>query len=138
MKIALAAALVLSLCAPAMAKGPVCALKDDPGLTELQPLQALVLAGRFGDVTKALSDRMGGLDPNLLKPIADAYTKPFASCTTLVVRRDIGGLAQEIDVFEADGQPLFVYWVSGPFKGAQGVVSFNMNSAFDPILQMLH
>lgn len=121
---------------PAFADVPVCALAEGTAIPEIEALNALVLAAKFDEVTQALSVRMGGLAPDLLAGVAAAYPQPFTSCTTLVQRTEIGGLVQEIVVFEG-AQPLFVYWVSGPLSGEIGPLSFNMNSTFGEVLQSL-
>lgn len=121
---------------PAFAEAPVCALATGTPIPEIEALNALVLAGKFDEITQTLSVRMGGLAPDLLDALAAAYPQPFTSCTTLVQRGDDGGLVQEIVAFEGV-QPLFVYWVSGPFAGAVGPLNFNMNSNFVEVLQSL-
>ncbi len=130
-----AAALLAASAATAAA--PTCALSDGAVAPMVDAMNALVLAGKFSDVTATLSKRMGGLPADLLTKLAEAYPKPFSTCTVLAHRVDQGGLAQDVVMFEGSAS-LFVYWVSGPLGGEVGPISFNMNSNFDAILALLH
>ena len=131
-----AAVLAASAAPAATAAAPICALSEGAVAPQVDALNALVLAGKFSDVTAALSKRMGGLPADLLAKLADAYPKPFKDCTVVAHRVDQGGLTQDVVVFEGSAS-LFVYWVSGPLGGEVGPISFNMNSSFDAILALL-
>lgn len=132
--LALAATLLGGL--PALAQEATCTLEGGTPIPEIEAMNALVRAAKFDDLAVALADRITGLAPDAFAGVKSAYPEPFTGCTTLVQRQDVGGLAQHVVVFEGVN-PLFVYWASASIEGKPGVVSFNMDSTFGPVLEML-
>lgn len=123
-------------CLPALAQEAVCALDGGVPVAEVEAVNALVREARFDDLAAALAATITGLAPEAFDGLKSAYPGPFSHCTTLVQRVDVGGLTQHVVVFEGDN-PLFVYWAAATFQGKTGVVSFNMDSTFGPVLEML-
>lgn len=133
--LALAATTLTAL--PALAQDSVCALAGGTPIAEAEAVNALVKEARFDELAAALAETIGGLAPDAFDGVKGAYPEAFATCTTLVQRQDVGGLSQHVVVFEG-ANPLFVYWAVASFQGKVGVVSFNMDSTFGPVMEMLH
>ncbi len=135
----LALALALSPLAalPALAQDAACTLAGGTPIAEVEAVNALVKAANFDELSAALAVTINGLAPDVFDGLKGAYPEPFTSCTTLVQRLDVGGLSQHVVVFEG-ANPLFVYWAAAPYAGQSGVVSFNMDSTFGPVMEMLH
>lgn len=133
--LALAATTLTAL--PALAQEAVCGLAGGMPIAEAEAVNALVKEAKFSELATALGVTITGLAPDAFDGVKGAYPEPFASCTTLVQRQDVGGLSQHVVVFEG-ANPLFVYWAVAPYQGKSGVVSFNMDSTFGPVLDMLH
>ena len=134
LSLTLAAALCGAL--PALAQEATCALQGGTSVAEAEALNALVLGVKFDELTTVLSQTIAGLPPDALDGLKGAYAQPFTSCTTLVQRQETGALTQHVVLFEG-AQPLFVYWAMAPFNGRNGVVVFNMDSTFGPVMDML-
>lgn len=122
---------------PALAQNAVCTLDGGAPVAEVEAVNALVREAKFDDLAAALSVVITGLAPDAFDGLKGAYPAAFTSCTTLVQRQDLGGLSQHVVVFEG-ANPLFVYWAAAPFQGKTGIISFNMDSTFGPIMEMLH
>lgn len=121
---------------PALAQDAVCGLAGGTPIAEAEAVNALVKEAKFDELAAALSATITGLAPDAFDGVKGAYPEAFTTCTTLVQRQDVGGLSQHVVVFEG-ANPLFVYWAVANFQGKVGVVSFNMDSTFVPVMDML-
>lgn len=129
-------ALVLGLAGSANAA--TCALVGDDTISEIDALNAMILAKDF-DAFSAEIDRYLGLDvSSSIAQIAAVFTEDFTDCTTIAIRRDVGGMVQSIVEFNSPLGPLFGYWLSSERDGAFNFLSFNLNTDLNVVLQSLH
>ncbi|WP_322865157.1 hypothetical protein U5922_002470 [Aquicoccus sp. G2-2] len=138
----LIAALALVAAGPALAD-PVCEMRGAEPLPVFETAKAAFLKGDFsaflGSATVLMRGERAALEAPLAK-LADLVPSGFDSCQTILQRRDIGGLVQEVTTFDIPGKsfPISLYLQAAPVKGAMGITSLSYNSKLDTVLNELH
>lgn len=120
------AALALGPAQGALAAG--CALAGGESAVEIQAMNQLILDGRFTDFAADLEARANMNVSGAMQSVAKAYAAGFESCATILQRRDVGGMTQELVMFRSPVGPLFLYWLYVGTGEAFTVLQFKLNS----------
>lgn len=119
---------------------PTCAFTGPTLFPEMEAAKAAFLAGDYPGFFALAAAQMPGTDGvALMAGITGAVPDGFASCTTVLQREDVGGLVQEITLFqlpEGNG-PISVYIQSALIDGKRVILQFSFDSTLANVLQNL-
>ncbi len=119
---------------------PSCAFTGPTVFPEMEAAKAAFLAGDYDGFFAQAAAQMPNTDGvALMAGITQAVPDGFASCTTVVQREDVGGLVQEITLFqlpEAKG-PISVYVQSALIDGQRVILQFSFDSTLANVLEKL-
>ncbi len=133
-RIAMAAMLVLS--AP-MAWAEGCPPRDGATIPEVEAMNQMLLDLDFNGFAATVKQQVGTDISASMPGAAELFAKGFIGCTTVVQRRDIGGLVQNLVYFDSSVGPLFVYWRVVPVGAAHRLISFSVNTDMDKVFDHL-
>jgi hypothetical protein len=142
MRIALCLAALLSCIAgqSAAQTTPACAFTGPTVFPEMEAAKAAFLAGDYPGFFALAAAQMPNADGvALMAGITEAVPDGFASCTTVVQREDVGGLVQEITLFQLpEGKgPISVYVQSALINGQRVILQFSFDSTLSDVLEKL-
>ncbi|MCV2894085.1 hypothetical protein [Lentibacter sp. XHP0401] len=137
-KLALIAAFAAS---PALADS-VCEMRGAEPLPVMEAAKAEFLKGeymRFGDIAAEI---MGASRESLEKPferMEALFPDGFTQCDTVLQRRDIGGLVQEVTTFTIEDQdfPMSLYLLAIPIRGEWKIAQLNFDTKLTDVLSSL-
>ncbi len=119
---------------------PACAFTGPTVFPEMETAKAAFLAGDFAGFFAQAAAQMPNTDGvALMAGITQAVPDGFASCTTVLQREDVGGLVQEITLFqlpEGNG-PISVYVQSALIDGQRVILQFSFDSTLANVLENL-
>jgi hypothetical protein len=119
---------------------PACAFTGPTVFPEMETAKVAFLAGDYAGFFALAAAQMPNTDGvALMAGIAEAVPDGFASCTTVVQREDVGGLVQEITLFQLpEGKgPISVYVQSALIDGQRVILQFSFNTSLDAVLEKL-
>ncbi|MEL6883688.1 MAG: hypothetical protein AAFP87_04205 [Pseudomonadota bacterium] len=131
------------LCLPtSLTAAPMCDMGGADVLPVFEDPKAAFLAGdfqRFGEVTSALFTNGIAAYGDALDKMAELFPDGFDSCQTVVQRRDLGGMAQEVITFntQAHAAPMSVYLLATPIRGEMSITYVNFNTKMIEVLDNL-
>ena len=104
--------------------------------------KAAFMAGdfqRFGEVTSALFSDGVAAYGGALDQLEKLFPTGFDSCQTVVQRRDLGGMAQEVITFNAKAHaaPMSLYLLATPIRGEMTITYVNFNTKMIEVLDNL-
>jgi hypothetical protein len=119
---------------------PACAFTGPTVFPEMETAKAAFLAGDYPGFFALAAAQMPNTDGvALMAGITEAVPSGFASCTTVVQREDVGGLVQEITLFQLpEGKgPISVYVQSALIDGQRVILQFSFDSTLGNVLEKL-
>lgn len=114
-----------------------CAPEGGIEIAKIEAMNQMVLDMDFDGFARAIKDEVGIDIADGVKSVADIFTEGFVSCATIAQRKDLGGMVQNVVMFEAKVGPLFGYWLATPSGGDYKVVSFSLNTDLDEVMANL-
>ncbi len=114
-----------------------CALEGGEPIAEIEELHQLLLDQEypvFAERIQALTNVSAGEG---MQNVANAFPGGFQGCTTILQRRDVGGMVQSFVVFYSASGPLFVYWWSATINGEFKVFNFYLNNEPSKVLERM-
>ncbi|SMO37150.1 hypothetical protein [Paracoccus laeviglucosivorans] len=128
------------LASPVFADAP-CALNGTEPVAVHEAAKADFLAGRFEAffqaATPLVQDRDAKFD-EVMGPLARLIPDGFAECSTVMQRRDTGGLVQEVSLFKLKppgSGHLSLLLTSAPVEGEQKIAFFRYNDQISQVLE---
>lgn len=134
---------LVGLAAPALAEEPPCALNGVEPVPVMEQAKAAFLAGEYRRFYKVATPYVPDARkkyPELMGPLAELFPDGFPRCSTVLQRRDAGGMVQEITMFAIEPPNtgmVSILLTSVPFKDEPEIISFVFNTAFSPVLNEL-
>ncbi len=98
------------------AHAQACAFSGDTVQPDIDSFNQMMLDDRYDDFTAAMQASMGTDLTETMAQLVQIYPGGFSACTTIAQRSDVGGMVQELVIFDSANGPLFIYWayVAGP------------------------
>ncbi len=134
---------LLGLAGPALAETAPCALNGVEPLPVLEAAKAAFLKGKYHEfyrlATPYVPDARSQY-PALMGRLAELFPNGFPRCSTVLQRRDVGGMVQEITMFAIeppDTGMISIILTAVPFNDEPEIVAFVFNSAIGPVLDEL-
>ncbi|NJM84608.1 MAG: hypothetical protein HC844_21190 [Tabrizicola sp.] len=119
---------------------PACSFTGPTVFPEMETAKAAFLTGDYQGFFGLAAAQMPNTDGvALMAGITEAVPDGFASCTTVVQREDVGGLVQEITLFQLpEGKgPISVYVQSALIDGQRVILQFSFDTTFANVLEKL-
>lgn len=134
-RIFVAAMAVVVATGTAQAEG--CAPPDGVAVPRVELLNQMVLDQNFLGFAKSVEADTGQNVRGGLNSIATTFEAGFDGCTTLVQRRDVGGMVQSVVMYHGKAGPLFGFFRTAEIKGEVKLVTFSLNTSSEEILEKL-
>lgn len=133
----------LVLAGPVRAQEPACALNGVEPVPVMEKAKAAFLHGRYREFYQVATPYVPDAHkkyPELMGPLAELFPDGFPNCSTVLQRRDAGGMVQEVTMFGLEPPKtgmLSIILTSVPFKDDPEIISFVFNTAIGPVLDEL-
>lgn len=127
----------------ARADEPPCALNGVEPVPVIEQAKAAFLRGDYREFYRAVTPYVPDAReqfPTLMGPVAMLFPDGFLHCSTILQRRDAGGMVQEITMFQVPAPEtgaVSIILTTAPFKDEPEVIAFVFNSAIGPVLDEL-
>ncbi len=119
---------------------PACAFTGPTVFPELEAAKTAFLGGDYAGFFALAAAQMPNEDGvALMAGIAEGVPDGFESCATVVQREDVGGLVQEITLFQLPGGqgPISLYVQSALINGQRVILQFSFDSTLGKVLEKL-
>jgi hypothetical protein len=117
-----------------------CAFTGPTIFPELEAVEAAFLTGDYAGFAALIRASIPSLDEAAITSgVAQAVPGGFESCTTVIQREDVGGLVQEVTLFELpDGKgTISLYLQSALVKGERKITQFSFDGTLTAVLEKL-
>lgn len=135
MKAMIAAGLV-SL-APAVALAEGCTLEGGVAVAKVEAMNQMMLELDVAGFVEAIKAEIGIDVAESLAGLSDLYSGGFEGCATIAQRSDLGGMVQNVVMFNGAAGPLFGYWLAVPQGDGHRVISFSLNTDLEKVMDNL-
>ncbi len=127
---------------PAVAEN-TCEMRGAEPVEILEAAKEAFLKGEFQEFSKVATELMGSSRKALEKPLGQLeglFPNGFEDCQTVVQRRDVGGMVQEVTTFNIKGQdfPMSLYLLAAPIRGEMKISYLNFNTTMTDVLDSLY
>ena len=108
-----------------------------------EPAKAAFLAGdfdAFAELTTSMMPAGPAVFGDAIGQLKGLFPNGFESCQTIVQRRDVGGLVQEVTTFNIAGSnsgPMSIYLLAAPVRGDMQISSINFTTTMNDVLDSL-
>ncbi|KAF0116253.1 MAG: hypothetical protein FD150_423 [Rhodobacteraceae bacterium] len=135
MKAMIAAGLVCL--APTFALAEGCAPDGGTVVAKVEAMNQMMLDLDFAGFVSAIKTEIGIDLGTSLDGLPDIYGDGFDGCATIAQRTDLGGMVQNVVMFNGKVGPLFGYWLAVPQADGHRVISFTLNTDLEKVMENL-
>lgn len=133
---AIIAAGIVSL-APSIALAEGCSLDGGVVVAKVEAMNQMMLDLDVAGFVAAIKAEIGLDLGDSLGGISEIYGAGFEGCETIAQRSDLGGMVQNVVMFNGKVGPLFGYWLAVPQGDGHRVISFTLNTDLEKVMENL-
>ena len=141
---ALAMVFAGGLAAPVMAAKPPCALNGVQPVPVLETAKAHFLKGEYPEFCRIATPFLSDAEARyreLFQQMAELFKGGFTDCSTVLQRREAGGMVQELTLFSIrpPGRGVMsLLMTTAPLKEGEKVVFMSFNTQLARVMEQLH
>lgn len=119
----------------AAARAEGCPPDGGIAIDTVEAMNQMILENDFSGFSVAIKEKLG-IDPSGgFGEIETIFKDGFTGCATVAQRTEVGGLVQNLVVFNGKRFPLYGYWLAIPEGAGYRVLSFNINTSLDQVAE---
>ncbi|MFP5480960.1 MAG: hypothetical protein ACLGIE_14940 [Alphaproteobacteria bacterium] len=122
---------------PSLALAEGCAPEGGTTVAKVESMNQLMLDLDIAGFVAAIKTEIGIDLGTSLDGLSSIYGEGFTGCATIAQRSDLGGMVQNVVMFDAKVGPLFTYWLAVPQDGGHRVISFTLDTELEKVMAKL-
>jgi hypothetical protein len=123
--------------APTVAFAEGCALDGGTVVAKVEALNQRMLDLDVAGFVAAIKDEIGLDLGDSLSGVSEIFAAGFDGCATIAQRSDLGGMVQNVVMFNGKVGPLFAYWLAVPQGDGHRVISFTLDTDLEKVMANL-
>ncbi|MDP3195216.1 hypothetical protein [Tabrizicola sp.] len=120
--------------APTVALSEGCVLEGGTVVAKVEAMNQMMLNLDVAGFVGAIKDEIGLDLGDSLSGVTDIYAAGFDGCETIAQRSDLGGMVQNVVMFNGKVGPLFGYWLAVPQGDGHRVISFTLDTDLEKVM----
>lgn len=135
MKSLIVAGLVSLVPSVVLAEG--CTLEGGVVVAKVEAMNQMMMDLDVPGFVEAIKAEIGLDLGDSLTSVTEIYADGFEGCDTIAQRSDLGGMVQNVVMFNGRVGPLFGYWLAVPQGDGHRVISFTLNTDLEKVMENL-
>lgn len=123
--------------APSVAVAAGCAPDGGVVVEKVETMNQMMLDLDVSGFVAAIKTEIGIDLADSLNGLPGIYADGFEGCATIAQRSDLGGMVQNVVMFNGKAGPLYGYWLAVPNPDGHRVISFTLNTDLQIVMENL-